>query len=55
MPPALKDLLLVPLIAVNPRRRTRQTRTFHVLSLTLMAVIAASNLVVLGFLVDELV
>ncbi|MET7743485.1 hypothetical protein [Streptomyces sp. NPDC005385] len=53
--PTLEVLLLVPLIAVNPRRLTRQTRVFRVLSLTLVAVIAASNLVALGILVNELV
>ncbi|GAA3128099.1 hypothetical protein GCM10010521_13150 [Streptomyces rameus] len=53
--PALECLLLVPLIAINPRRLTRQTRTFRVLSLTLVAVIAVSNLVALGILIHELV
>ncbi|MFF0138778.1 hypothetical protein ACFYRN_20335 [Streptomyces sp. NPDC005227] len=53
--PTLEVLLLVPLIAVNPRRLTRQTRMFRVLSLTLVAVIAVSNLVALGILVNELV
>ncbi|MEU3062620.1 hypothetical protein AB0P12_13600 [Streptomyces subrutilus] len=52
--PALEVLLLVPLIAINPRRLTRQTRTFRVLSLTLVLLIAASNLAALGILVDEL-
>ncbi|MEU9137792.1 hypothetical protein AB0D33_17810 [Streptomyces sp. NPDC048404] len=53
--PALEVLLLIPLIAINPRRLTRQTRMFRVLSLTLVAVIAASNLVALAILIDELV
>ncbi|MET9494123.1 hypothetical protein [Streptomyces sp. NPDC006552] len=53
--PALELVLLVPLVAINPRRLTRQTRTFRVLSLTLVAVIAASNLFALGLLVHELV
>ncbi|MFF3419717.1 hypothetical protein ACFYW9_34320 [Streptomyces sp. NPDC002698] len=53
--PALEVLLLIPLIAINPRRLTRQTRMFRILSLTLVAVIAASNLVALAILVDELV
>ncbi|MEV6012927.1 hypothetical protein AB0M29_39945 [Streptomyces sp. NPDC051976] len=52
--PALELLLLVPLIAINPRRLTRQTRTFRVLSLTLVLVIAAMNLTALGILVHEL-
>jgi hypothetical protein len=53
--PALECLLLIPLIAINPRRLTRQTRAFRVLSLTLVAVIGASNLAALGTLVHELV
>ncbi|MEU9976395.1 hypothetical protein [Streptomyces sp. NPDC051014] len=53
--PALEFLLLVPLIAVNPRRLTRQTRALRVMSLTLVAVIAASNLLALGTLIHELV
>jgi uncharacterized membrane protein len=53
--PALELLLLVPLVAINPKRLTRQTRAFRILSLTLVAVIAASNLVALGILVHELV
>ncbi|WP_405009188.1 hypothetical protein [Kitasatospora sp. NBC_01539] len=53
--PALELLLLVPLIAVNPRRLTRQTRVSRVLSLALVAVIGASNLTALGLLVHALV
>ncbi|WP_405579592.1 hypothetical protein [Streptomyces sp. NBC_01190] len=53
--PALEVLLLIPLIAINPRRLTRQTRTFRILSLTLVLVIAASNLIALGILVHDLV
>ncbi|MEV0738549.1 hypothetical protein AB0I51_21880 [Streptomyces sp. NPDC050549] len=53
--PALECLLLIPLVAINPRRLTRQTRAFRVLSLTLVAVIGASNLFALGILVHELV
>lgn len=53
--PALELLLLVPLIAINPRRLTRQTKSFRILSLTLVLVIAASNLVSLGILVHELI
>ncbi|MFJ9249186.1 hypothetical protein [Streptomyces sp. NPDC101776] len=53
--PALECLLLVPLIAINPRRLTRQTRAFRALSLTLVALIGASNLVALGILIHELV
>ncbi|MFF4705292.1 hypothetical protein ACWC4D_36475 [Streptomyces sp. NPDC001288] len=53
--PALEFLLLVPLVAVNPRRLTRQTRALRVMSLALVAVIAASNLLALGTLIHELV
>jgi uncharacterized membrane protein len=53
--PALELLLLIPLIAINPKRLTRQTKAFRVLSLTLVAVIAISNLAALGILVHELV
>lgn len=53
--PALECVLLVPLVAINPRRLTRQTRTFRVLSLTLVAMIGASNLLALGTLIHELV
>jgi hypothetical protein len=53
--PALEMLLLVPLIAVNPKRLTRQSKVFRVLSLSLVLVIAASNLVALGILIHDLV
>ncbi|MFE2553435.1 hypothetical protein ACFXGI_33605 [Streptomyces sp. NPDC059355] len=52
--PALEVLLLLPLIAINPRRLTRQTKTFRILSLTLVLLIVISNLVALGILVHEL-
>ncbi|OQQ13809.1 hypothetical protein B0675_26620 [Streptomyces sp. M41(2017)] len=53
--PSLEIVLLIPLIAINPRRLTRQTRMFRILSLTLVAIIAVSNLVALGMLINELV
>ncbi|MFG1811537.1 hypothetical protein [Streptomyces sp. NPDC049040] len=53
--PLLEALLLVPLVAFNPKRLTRQTRTTRALSLGLVAVIAAGNLTALGLLVHELV
>ncbi|MFE6746490.1 hypothetical protein ACFVGM_11605 [Kitasatospora purpeofusca] len=53
--PALEILLLVPLIAVNPRRLTRQNRFSRTLSLVLVGVIGVGNLVVLGLLVRALV
>jgi hypothetical protein len=48
--PALEVLLLVPLIAVNPRRMNRQSRWSRIASLALVVVIAASNLVALVLL-----
>ncbi|GAA4831302.1 hypothetical protein [Kitasatospora terrestris] len=53
--PGLEVLLLVPLIAVNPRRMTRQNRLSRTLSLTLVAMIGVSNLVALGLLIDAMV
>ncbi|MGW3354486.1 hypothetical protein ACWDFL_03565 [Streptomyces bungoensis] len=53
--PSLECLLLIPLIAINPKRLTRQSATFRVLSLTLVGVIAVSNLVALTILIHELV
>ncbi|MFD9006469.1 hypothetical protein ACFV0T_36930 [Streptomyces sp. NPDC059582] len=53
--PALELLLLVPLVAINPKRLTRQTTAFRFLSLTLVLIIAASNLTALGILVHELI
>ncbi|MFI5972640.1 hypothetical protein [Streptomyces sp. NPDC051452] len=53
--PSLELLLLIPVVAINPRRLTRQTRTFRVLSLTLVFLIAVSNLTALAFLIHELI
>ncbi|MEU3498493.1 hypothetical protein ABZ747_33990 [Kitasatospora cineracea] len=53
--PGLELLLLVPLIAVNPRRMTRQNRLSRALSLALVALIGLSNLVSLGLLVNAMV
>ncbi|KAB1988837.1 hypothetical protein [Streptomyces triticiradicis] len=53
--PALELLLLVPLIAINPRRLTRQTKVFRFLSLTLVLLIATGNLTALGVLIHQLV
>jgi len=52
--PGLELLLLVPLIAINPKRMTRQTRWSRTGSLALVGVIAASNLVALGMLIHDL-
>lgn len=53
--PALELLLLVPLVAVNPMRMTRQTRWSRVMALVLVGLIALTNTVVLGLLVKALV
>ncbi len=53
--PGLELLLLIPLLVMNPRRMTRQTRTSRLLSLALVAVIAGSNLYALGMLIHDLV
>ena len=53
--PSLELLLLIPLVVINPNRMTRQTRASRILSLSLVAVIAASNLFSLGILVHDLV
>jgi uncharacterized membrane protein len=53
--PILEILLLVPLVAFNPRRFTRETRASRGLSLALVGVIGAANLVSLVFLVRALV
>src|SRR5690242_2968760 len=45
--PTLEVVLLIPLVALNPRRLTRQSTTFRFLSLTLTLIIAASNLTAL--------
>jgi hypothetical protein len=52
--PILEAVLLASLIAVNPRRRTRQTRWSRVLSLGLVALIALTNLTALGLLIRDL-
>ncbi|MFJ9611568.1 hypothetical protein ACIRS1_35060 [Kitasatospora sp. NPDC101176] len=53
--PGLELLLLASLIAVNPRRMTRQNRFSRIVSLTLVALIGISNLVSLGLLVHAMV
>ncbi len=52
--PALELLLLLPLVAVNPLRMTRQTRWSRPVAIALACLIVAANLVVLGLLVDAL-
>ena len=52
--PGLELLLLLPLIAVNPVRMTRQTRWSRPIAITLACLIVLANLVVLGLLVQAL-
>ena len=53
--PAVELILLILLIAINPRRVTRQTKLSRALSLSLVAIIALTNLVALGLLIQDLV
>lgn len=53
--PILEGVLLASLIAINPRRMTRQTRWSRVVSLGLVGLIALTNLTALGLLVRDLV
>ena len=53
--PGLELLLLVPVLAFNPRRLTRQTPWSRLLSLALVGVIGIANLVSLVLLVHALV
>jgi hypothetical protein len=52
--PAVELLLLVALIATNPRRMTRETRWSRWLSIGLAAVVILANLASLGMLISEL-
>ena len=45
--PILEGILLVALVATDPRRVTRQTRQSRMISLVLIAVIVVTNLVAL--------
>jgi len=53
--PLLELALLLPLVAVNPTRFTRETRVSRAVSLALVCVIAVANLTSLGYLVHALV
>lgn len=53
--PILECILLIALVAADPRRITRQTRMSRMISLALIAVIVLTNLVALGQLVHDLV
>jgi len=52
--PALEIVLLVALIATNPRRMTRETRWSRIASVALASVVIVTNMVALGMLVDAL-
>lgn len=53
--PALELLLLVPLIIVNPSRFRRETKWSRRISLALVAVIGAANMLSLGLLINSMV
>jgi hypothetical protein len=53
--PSLELVLLVAVVATNPRRVTRETRLSRLASLSLTAIIVVTNLVALGLLVHDLV
>jgi hypothetical protein len=53
--PGLEAVLLVALLATNPRRMTRETKLSRLTSLGLSSVIVLTNLVSLGLLVHDLV
>jgi hypothetical protein len=53
--PALEIAILVPLVAVNPMRLTRQTRWSRPVSVALVLLILATNTAILGLLVAALV
>ncbi len=53
--PALELALLVPLLVVNPRRMTRQTRWSRIVALTLVLLLAVANTIILALLVRALV
>ena len=52
--PGLEILLLIALIATNPRRMTRETRWSRLASIGLASLIIATNMVALGLLVHAL-
>ncbi|MGX7677375.1 hypothetical protein ACSMXN_00600 [Jatrophihabitans sp. DSM 45814] len=53
--PTLEVILFLPLIAANPRRMSKQNRLLRRLSITLLLLIAASNLGALILLVRSLI
>ena len=53
--PVLEMLLLVPLVAFNPRRLNRETRITRIVSVSLVVLVLLSNGVALGLLLNALV
>jgi hypothetical protein len=53
--PVLEAALLASLVAINPRRMTRQTRWSRIVSLGTVGLIALTNLGALGLLIRDLV
>jgi hypothetical protein len=53
--PAIEAVLLVAVVATNPRRITRQTRLSRRLSLLLAGLVVLTNLLSLGLLIHDLV
>lgn len=52
--PGLELLLLIPLVVINPRRLTSQTRWSRIVSLTLALLIIVANQVAMGLLIHAL-
>ena len=53
--PGIEVVLMIALVATNPRRLTRQTRVSRLSSLALITVVIVTNLAALAFLVNQLV
>jgi hypothetical protein len=53
--PAIEAVLLIAVVATNPRRITRQTRLSRRLSLLLAGLVVLTNLLSLGLLIHDLV
>lgn len=53
--PAVEVVLLIPLVAVNPTRLTRETRVSRMCSQILVLVVIATNLIALALLLRDLV
>jgi len=52
--PGIETALLIPLIAINPKRLTRETRWSRIVSLALAFVLIVVNLIALGMLLHAL-